>query len=257
MTRRHCPFQLTHPTRARTCTATPRGQVKPAAACGAPKCLTWLSAGLDGTDIWPMLMNASQYNNTAAHRTLWLSHEVLLVDNHKIVVSERRQTGQAHYSWENGWEDPHGNWTQPKGKLLKCGQCSSTAAKGCYSNEESYQFRPCLFDLAADPREEHDLSHSAPDVLQSVWEQLNKTNLGAFTARSPEDKLGPCNPQCAEKHWKKVGSKKPTHAPICGVPGCSESAVLPPPGPSPRPSAGPFKSTVDWEVLADRCGSNV
>jgi hypothetical protein len=52
----------------------------------------------------------------------------------------------------------------------------------------------------------------------------------------------PVQPACAEKHWSKLGSKFPDHAPVCGFSDCTTApSPPPPPAPSPAPPMpGPF-----------------
>jgi hypothetical protein len=210
--------------------------------------LSW--PGLDGVDVWQMIIDPTnpKYNDTysAAHPTIALSKEVLLKGKYKLLVAERGGAPtnlQGHYDYENGWEYPNGTWVQPTdmqaGGAHGCGLC--TSSHGCGARPAGWK-GPCLFDLDADPREEHDLGDAMPEVLASMWKELNDTWLGMYNGRSPASLLGPCNPACAKKHWSKLGSKFPDHAPICGIPGCAPAPSPPPPAPTPAPGPmpGPF-----------------
>lgn len=62
--------------------------------------------GVDGVNIWPMLMAPAAYtsNLTAAHPTLILSHEVILIGDYKLLTAERGNTHQGFFVYENGWQ---------------------------------------------------------------------------------------------------------------------------------------------------------
>jgi len=61
--------------------------------------------GLDGVNIWDYLMEPkSAPNLTAAHPTIVLSHEVILVGDYKLLTAERGNTHQGFYVYENGWQ---------------------------------------------------------------------------------------------------------------------------------------------------------
>ena len=81
------------------------------------------------------------------------------------------------------------------------------------------RYVPCLFNESADLREQHDLSHKLPALLELMREQLRSAAATAFLARSPPELLGECNPDCAHAHWRSLGSTS-GKGPICGVPGC-------------------------------------
>ena len=184
--------------------------------------------GVDGEDVWPAIVDPAEHGGfLQVHPTLVLSREVLLRGRFKILTAERGNTNQVHYAWENGWEYPNGTWTQPAAGDT-CG-----AVYGGPTNWSKTVFRPCLFDLVADPREQRDLSQAGANytaLLQDMWAELNTTWLGYYHARSPAELTGPCNPACANAHWR--GRDKAwinDHGPVCGVPGCASPA----PGPFP------------------------
>ena len=54
--------------------------------------------------------------------------------------------------------------------------------------------------LAWTAGEKVDLSKLHPSIVADMWEQLNRTLLTTFKARSPASMLGVCNEACAAKH---------------------------------------------------------
>lgn len=175
--------------------------------------LSW--PGLDGVDVWDALMAPASHNLLSLHANITLSREVLLRGKYKILTAERGNTGQSHFDYENGWEYPNGTWVQPPAGF-DCG-----AVYGDKRNWSHTVFKPCLFDLVADPREEHDLAGEMPELMESMWAELNETWLGYYHARSPVELTGPCDSKCANAHWLKLDPLWiANHGPICGVPGC-------------------------------------
>ena len=186
---------------------------------------------VDGVDVWSLLTSSAKPNATAAHPTLWLSHEVMLVGDYKIIVAQPSPKIMAAKTINNGWKYPNGTWIPSDDKVY-----------GCNAYQERTHFRPCLFDVIADPREETNLASLQPDRLDAMWALLNRTLLTAYHARSPASLLGPCKKKCANKHWANLGLVEITAeeagvgfvaeafgevGPICGVPGCgSELAEL-------------------------------
>ena len=189
--------------------------------------LSW--PGIDGKDVWDAILHPETHDLLSIHGTVSLSREVLLRGRYKLLTAERGNTKQGHFDYENGWEYPNGTWSQPAAGNT-CG-----AVYGTQGNWSKTVFQPCLFDLVADPREEHDLSRAGANytaLLQSMWAELNATWLGYYHARSPAALMGPCDEDCANAHWKKRDSKWiKNHGPVCGVPGCGDGAPTPPPSP--------------------------
>jgi len=185
--------------------------------------LSW--PGLDGQDIWPALLAGDTGKTTGTAtgntRTLWLSAEVLIEGDYKLVVAQPNPDIMSAKTIHNGWRFRNGTWDP-----------SSDAEYGCNAYKDRTRFRPCLFDLAKDPQERVNLAASMPARVASMWTALNTSALTAFQARSPAALLGPCEPKCAQKVWKKDGAKghrglpKPGKGagPICGVPGCGKGA---------------------------------
>jgi hypothetical protein len=66
--------------------------------------LSW--PGVDGVDIWAMLINPTAYNTTSAHPTLVLTREVILAGQYKLVVGEvgAVHAGRGFGPWKSGWQ---------------------------------------------------------------------------------------------------------------------------------------------------------
>jgi arylsulfatase B len=157
--------------------------------------------GVDGRDVWGSITGAVIAQPAPPYpRLLVLSADTILNGSLKLLTRSRsiRQD-------QNGWRLPNGSWTQP----------SSTWA--CGLSDEPLV--PCLFDVAADPSEKHDLSNALPAVVQQLWSELNRSIAGAFHSRSPKALLGKCEPLCAELKWGLLSG------PICGVEGCGEKTI--------------------------------
>lgn len=164
---------------------------------------------IDGVDVSSFLLTPSKpQNDFAAHDTLWVSGQVLLVGPKKLLVGQGFvQDSGEKTPGKDGWRYPNGTWITAADVGWKCGLA--------YKPHDPYI--PCLFN-ESDIREMSDLAPANPDVVTTMWRELNTTNLGAFKSRSPASMLGPCNLQCARAHWKSIGASG--NGPICGVPGC-------------------------------------
>ena len=180
---------------------------------------------MDGVDVWPLLTAAARPSATAAHPTLWLSREVMLVGEFKLIVAQPDPKMMAAGSVETGWKYPNGTWVP-----------SDDAVFGCNKYKDRSSFEPCLFDVVSDAREEHNLAAVQPERLRSMWSLLNSTLLTAYLARSPAAHLGNCNSTCANERWRSLGATQVTAdeagewvetaseiGPICGVPGCGSA----------------------------------
>lgn len=187
--------------------------------------------GVDGVVIWDMLLRPGQFNLTSAHPILVLSREVILVGSHKLLTSQRGNTGQGEDSFENTWQHPNGSWFSPPGWYQTCG----FPVYGNFPHRAT--MKPCLFDLSTDINETIDLGPEKSEMLEEMWKLLNNSWLGYYHSRSPASMLGPCNPSCTTARWKAL-SVSNGGGPVCGVPGCDPgpSPLVPPPPPS--PSAG-------------------
>jgi len=168
---------------------------------------------IDGLDVWDMLTKPDEYHQYSAHKTVALSHEVLLDGKYKLMVAQRGATRQHYDTFEAGWTYPNHSWVQPQNRT--CGEVYGTweATQG--------RFKPCLFDLELDPREEHDLSRDMPDLVTSMYKALNDTWRTYYYSRSPAKLLGDCNAACANQRWTSLGGLS-GHGPVCGVPGCEQ-----------------------------------
>eukprot|EP00040_Diaphanoeca_grandis_P005387 m.32643 g.32643 ORF g.32643 m.32643 type:complete len:624 (-) comp16674_c0_seq1:218-2089(-) len=196
----------------------------------------------DGVVIWDMLMNPQNYNFTSAHQTLILSREVILSGNYKLLTSQHGDTGQGADFFENTWQDPQGNWFSPPGWNQTCG----FAVYG--KMVKTRTMKPCLFDLVADKNETTDLGDQQPELLQTMWTELNNSWLGYYHSRTPADMLGPCDPVCASLKWRKMSGGDNDGGPICGVPGCL-SPSPPTPNPDPVPKRFPVVNQTNCTVV--------
>ena len=174
-------------------------------------------AGIDGVDVWDIINDKGRRQDRgAAHKSLALSREVLLVNGTmKIVVAQPDPSILAcktemppHNNDTLGWRYRNHTWRQPS--------WFDRSGCGLAFNDRS-RFRPCLFDIAADPREMNDLSEVQPELLKQMWRELNASFLTYYHSRTPAAMLGRCNETCAQAHWKKLGSSQ---GPVCGVEGC-------------------------------------
>ena len=205
--------------------------------------------GVDGVDLWPSLVSSPQpKNSSAAHpRGLWLSEEVMVVGDYKIVVSQQEPV-KTNSGPTLGWKCGGSNHTR----------CNTTVSAGCGENPDTKGpatpacdtwvkatpeqckcgctfadrsvFNPCLFDVETDPSEYNDISDQHPEMRAQMWALLNKTNLELYMhhndsrtapGRSPADRIGPCNATCAAAFWKPYGEEGLHNGPVCGVPGCT------------------------------------
>jgi len=163
---------------------------------------------VDGRDVWDNIVGK---NYSIPHMSLWLSNEVLLRGRYKLVVAQPDPKLMEASSENLGWKSPNGVW-----------ETAPSSQWSCNAFRDRSNLKPCLFDLFDDPREQHNLAHKYPVLVQDMWAELNYTGLTAFTSRSPATLLGNCHPRCASKKWQGQPG------PVCGVPGCdwSDVAVL-------------------------------
>lgn len=162
---------------------------------------------VDGKDIWPQITGVS---DKVPHPMLWLSAEVLIKDEqYKLMVANPSPETMSAGFENNGWKSKDGVWDNPPDEDWSCSQY-----------KDRTNFKPCLFDLKADPSERTNLADSKPDLVRKMWAELNRTALTAYASRSPDDLVGPCNKQCAQQ---KFGSGP---SPICGVPGCGPETFV-------------------------------
>ena len=151
----------------------------------------------------------------------------MLVGDHKIVVAQPSPKIMAAKTINNGWKSPNGTWV------------GNVEEESCNAYHQRSHFRPCVFDVVQDPREERDLAAARPELRRSMWALLNRTQLTAFHAKCPARLLGPCDAACAAAHWQKLGAvvEAPlvetegvgeeagqSPGPICDVPGCGATA---------------------------------
>lgn len=176
---------------------------------------------IDGVMIWDHLMNPEKYSPYSAHQTLVLSGEVILQGQFKLMTAERGDTKEGFNPYINKWTRANGTRWAPPDWRQTCGQVADPWG--------SKPFKPCLFDLEADLNETTDLSPQKPGLARFMWQELNRSLLRGYTARSPPKLLGPCDQACATIRWKTIGGLNASKGPICGVPGCPRHQPRPSP----------------------------
>lgn len=199
--------------------------------------------GVDGVNIWPMLMHPDKYEADSAHQYLVLSKEVVLAGRYKLLVAQN--SGKWTHEKVDPWQNTAGEWTGDNGRNFSCAVTDLPGGLGSFPGIPDQM--PCLFDLDADDSERHDLTwepgnSTTADIVNNLWSVLNATVLTSFCKlpfpyddhivgsgclSSPKRLLGDCNQECAFSYWKtkyKDGGKFP--GPICGVPGCSSIAQV-------------------------------
>ena len=167
--------------------------------------------GVDGVNIWPALTGTGSQDASAAHDFLAVTSEVLVAGRFKLIVAQPDPDLMENKFVNNGWRNPNGSW-----------EPAADRDWGCSAYMDRTQFRPCLFDLETDEREQTDLAAEMPELVESLWKQLNATLLTRYTSRSPPELLGPCNEECA---FRLFDTNKPGQHPICGVPGCKQAPM--------------------------------
>jgi len=138
--------------------------------------------GVDGVNVWPILLDAAlRADRGAAHRSLTLSREVLLINGtHKLVVAQpdpsilaNKESMPPNNDWMMGWRLRNQTWVA----------ATTYDTSGCglvFIRNESNPFRPCLFNIETDPRETTDLSGEKPDLVAQMWRELNTSFLTWF-----------------------------------------------------------------------------
>lgn len=179
---------------------------------------------VDGVDLWPILLDPKRRNERgAAHEELALSREVLLLNGTwKIVVAQpdpsilaMKNDMPPHNNETTGWRYRNHTWFEP----------SAFDKSGCGMNFlDRSVFKPCVFDIAEDPREMNDISTERTELLLDLWGRLNQSFLTWYHSRTPDSMLGHCDNSCAMTYWKSLGSDK-GDGPTCGVPGCNGSEM--------------------------------
>ena len=123
--------------------------------------------------MWPILL-AQLTDRGAAHRSPTLSREVLLLNGTmKLLVAQPDPGVLAHKEampprnmWFVGWRDRDQVWHQPD--AFDNSGCGLT-----FLRNASTVYKPCLFDISADPRETTDLSAAQPELVKQMWAELN------------------------------------------------------------------------------------
>jgi hypothetical protein len=163
--------------------------------------------GLDGKNVWHEI----QAGRVPLREYLWLSSTVLIKGGkYKLVTAQQEPRITA--------SPPMTGWRQPDGTWVDGGALDGSGCGVAFKNRSN--LKPCLFDLEHDEREEHDLSAEMPELMREIWAELNRTQLTAFSARTPRKMLGTCRKACADKKWTHIYGGGRSQGPICGVPGC-------------------------------------
>jgi len=190
----------------------------------------------DARDVWAALTDPASagYNHTdAVHASIVTSREVLLKGDMKLLTAQ-----PLFKSQNNGWKMPNGTWDKSNDALWPCNQQDKAPKEDYYpgaGSSSSTGTLPCLFNITADPEERHNLATTMPDVVQAMWQELNRTVLtfrdcegwmgpvpGPGGSCSPAALKGSCNASCADAHWRTAypGGGAGDQGPLCGVPGC-------------------------------------
>lgn len=161
---------------------------------------------VDGIDVWDAITGNDE--KAKAREFLWVTEQVMIKDGRYKIVVAQQLPAVTNSGPAPGWRNANGSWTT-KGLEIDGPGCG-------LAFEHRHNLQPCIFDLNADEREEHDLSGSKKRLLESLWLQLNTTQLTKYSSRSPAALLGVCDEECADAHWKdEYGKSIP--GPICGV----------------------------------------
>ena len=71
---------------------------------------------VDGVSIWPIIINPHQHNRSdAAHKSLWLSNEVLMRGQYKLLVMQPsiEKMEKKDDPIKNGWKQLDESWLNP------------------------------------------------------------------------------------------------------------------------------------------------
>lgn len=168
--------------------------------------------GMDGVNVWPFLLNPGS-NNSAAHRYLVLSKEVVVAGDYKLIVAQPNFKTQ-----NNGWRYHNGSWLPSDDSQWPCNAQDGPLTQ-IFPGVPGK--RPCLFNVATDRREMTDLATEMPDMVRELWIQLNQTvlttylhgvsgpagNPGGIARCSPSALLGNCNATSAAAYFKRWGQQ--------------------------------------------------
>eukprot|EP00750_Incisomonas_marina_P021302 INCI4277.2.p1 GENE.INCI4277.2~~INCI4277.2.p1 ORF type:complete len:239 (+),score=36.57 INCI4277.2:248-964(+) len=186
--------------------------------------------GVDGKNVWDAHTHPEQQKNVSAvHEQLWLSAEVLIRGDLKLLVAQQ-EPAKTQQNPIYGWKC--GGISQPR-----CNTANSSiepyvdatpeqCACGCAFKNRS-NLVPCLFNVTADISEYTDISSNYPQLRQQMWADLNRSNLELFArapgprvgGSSPEELIGECNATCSNQFWDLYEAK--AQGPMCGVPACT------------------------------------
>ena len=189
---------------------------------------------VDGSNIWDMLLNRASYNISSAHQYLFISKEVVIAGEYKLLVS------QPYFKTQNnGWKQPDGTWKNPADPSKY--PCMAQDLPPGTSFFPTSANGPCLFNVRTDISESANIAAQNPTIVSHLWAVLNATVLtvrdcsgwtgpipGPDGHCSPTAMYGPCNPSCAKDYWKShyPGSRQAGQGPECAVPTCDHQNDL-------------------------------
>ena len=129
---------------------------------------------LDSIGVWDAMMRAGG----GGERLLVLSSSALLRFG-RSGVAHKLLVGQQCGGWRSKWNASLGGAVapetdEPKGACVECGD-------------------GCVFDVAADPSERHNLARSKPSLLSELRAALLDARRGAWSDPSPLNPQQPCN----------------------------------------------------------------
>ena len=122
---------------------------------------------MDGIDIWPLLTSADAES----------PHEALFAMKGTNLMTVRSGKWKLHARKPSAYSKRSENWVDPRGPdgvtiLAPYEQARPSEYPGVIGGDEPKNIM--LFDIEADPAEQHDLSEKYPDVLErlKVFESL-------------------------------------------------------------------------------------
>ncbi|GBG24187.1 Arylsulfatase B [Hondaea fermentalgiana] len=185
---------------------------------------------VDSKDMWPSLMQPTEYARDAVHPVLVLSREAVLMGDMKLILAQPCSMGitsdieckdDVHF----GWVDRDNIFSDDDG--LDCLQFFDNRDVEAFM-DGSFRFRPCLFNVTADYREKSPIDDV--ETQTKLWAALNETLLYQYTIRLPiKGKFGMtpfyCSGPCFEYDYALTyyglnpsNSKQSSYmVPQCGV----------------------------------------
>ena len=126
-----------------------------------------------------MLTKPNHYQVDSAHESLVVTGQVVIAGNYKLVHSQTA-AGLCNAPQCYMHQAVSGDWQQME-------QPNCHGLPGDRWEDKV----PCVFDLAADPREMRDLAPDHPELTQRLLRQLEGALQTSFTPASPPELVGP------------------------------------------------------------------